>query len=47
MGREIVYCWKCATRLQGADFDDRKAFRIGDRVRLSSFYCKDAPVDNP
>lgn len=32
MGREIVYCWKCATRLQGADFDDRKAFRVGDKV---------------
>jgi hypothetical protein len=32
MGREIVYCWKCATRLQGADFDSAKAFRVGDQV---------------
>ena len=32
MGREIVYCWKCATRLQGADFDDGGAYRIGDKV---------------
>jgi hypothetical protein len=32
MGREIVYCWKCATRLQGADFDNAKAYRVGDKV---------------
>ncbi|MBI3856343.1 MAG: hypothetical protein HY293_11705 [Planctomycetes bacterium] len=32
MGREIVYCWKCATRLQGADFDGGKAYRVGDKV---------------
>ncbi|HYF00784.1 MAG TPA: hypothetical protein VEJ18_17820, partial [Planctomycetota bacterium] len=32
MGREIVYCWKCAKRLGGADFQTRKAFRYGDKV---------------
>ena len=32
MGREIVYCWKCATRLQGADFENRQAYRVGDKV---------------
>jgi hypothetical protein len=32
MGREIVYCWKCATRLQSADFENRQAFRYGDKV---------------
>ena len=32
MGREIVYCWKCATRLQGSDFDSGAAYRVGDKV---------------
>lgn len=32
MGREIVYCWKCATRLQGSDFDSNSAYRVGDKV---------------
>jgi hypothetical protein len=32
MGREIVYCWKCATRLASADFEHRKAFRYQDKV---------------
>jgi hypothetical protein len=32
MGREIVYCWKCATRLQGADFESGTAYRVGDKV---------------
>ena len=32
MGREIVYCWKCATRLSGDDFERGKAFRHGDKV---------------
>lgn len=32
MGREIVYCWKCAKRLDGSDFDDLKAYRYGDKV---------------
>jgi len=32
MGREIVYCWKCATRLQGSDFESRTAYRVGDKV---------------
>ncbi|HLY11408.1 MAG TPA: hypothetical protein VKW04_19045 [Planctomycetota bacterium] len=32
MGREIVYCWKCATRLQGSDFDAGTAYRVGDKV---------------
>lgn len=32
MGREIVYCWKCATRLQGSDFESNAAYRVGDKV---------------
>ncbi|MBV8880086.1 MAG: hypothetical protein JO332_08995, partial [Planctomycetaceae bacterium] len=32
MGREIVYCWKCATRLQGTDFESNTAYRVGDKV---------------
>jgi hypothetical protein len=32
MGREIVYCWKCATRLQTSDFESRQAFRYLDKV---------------
>ncbi|HVE38993.1 MAG TPA: hypothetical protein VNM14_03840 [Planctomycetota bacterium] len=32
MGREIVYCWKCAGRLQGPDFEAGNAFRVGDKV---------------
>jgi hypothetical protein len=32
MGREIVYCWKCATRLKGEDFDAEQAYRVGDKV---------------
>jgi hypothetical protein len=32
MGREIVYCWKCATRLQTDDFEKSKAYRVGDKV---------------
>src|SRR3954468_25078561 len=32
MGREIVYCWKCSTRLQGSDFENRRAYRVGDKV---------------
>ncbi len=32
MGREIVYCWKCAKRLDGGDFERLKAYRYGDKV---------------
>lgn len=32
MGREIVYCWKCAKRLDGSDFEELKAYRYGDKV---------------
>jgi len=32
MGREIVYCWNCASRLQGDDFEGGKAYRVGDKV---------------
>ncbi len=31
MGQEIVYCFKCATRLLGAEFDKGKAFRVGGK----------------
>lgn len=42
MGREIVYCWKCATRLRGEDFDNGDAFRVGDKVSCSG--CVDELV---
>jgi hypothetical protein len=42
MGREIVYCWKCATRLGGSDFDKRDAFRVGDKVSCAT--CVDELV---
>src|SRR5690349_15974353 len=32
MGQEIVYCYKCQTRLMGSDFDKGKAFRVGSQV---------------
>ena len=32
MGREIVYCWKCSTRLKGEDFETGDAYRVGDKV---------------
>lgn len=42
MGREIVYCWKCATKLQGDDFASGTAFRVGDKVSCPS--CVDELV---
>src|SRR6185295_7877011 len=32
MGQEIVYCFKCQTRLLGSDFDKGLAFRVGAQV---------------
>lgn len=32
MGQEIVYCFKCQTRLVGSDFEKGRAFRAGARV---------------
>jgi hypothetical protein len=32
MGQEIVYCFKCLTRLTGGEFEKGKAFRHGPRV---------------
>jgi hypothetical protein len=31
MGQEIVYCFKCASRLLGSDFDKGKAFRVAGK----------------
>lgn len=42
MGREIVYCWKCATRIQGAAFENREAFRVGDKISCAN--CVDELV---
>ena len=28
MGQEVVYCFKCQTRLLGSDFERGKAFRV-------------------
>jgi hypothetical protein len=32
MGQEIVYCFKCQTRIVGADFAKGAAFQVGNRV---------------
>jgi len=32
MGQEIVYCFKCQTRIMGSDFERGQAFRIGAQV---------------
>src|SRR5882724_8851297 len=32
MGQEIVYCYKCQTRLLGSDFDKGQAFRVGAQI---------------
>ena len=42
MGREIVYCWKCATRLRGEDFEAGDAYRVGDKVSCAG--CVDELV---
>jgi hypothetical protein len=42
MGREIVYCWKCATRMRGEDFDNGDAFKVGDKVSCAG--CVDELV---
>ncbi len=35
MGQEIVYCWKCRTRLTAADFEKAGAIRAGDNASCS------------
>jgi hypothetical protein len=42
MGREIVYCWKCASRLRGEDFEAGDAYRVGDKVSCAG--CVDELV---
>jgi hypothetical protein len=32
MGQEILYCFKCQTRLMGSDFDRGKAFRVDSQA---------------
>ena len=36
MGQEIVYCFKCATRLVSSDFEKGRAVRKGNRVSCST-----------
>ncbi|HXG61665.1 MAG TPA: hypothetical protein VNO22_09830, partial [Planctomycetota bacterium] len=36
MGQEIVYCFKCQTRLVGSDFEKGRAFRTGARIACAS-----------
>ena len=31
MGQEILYCWKCNTRILGSDFEKGTAFQVGHR----------------
>src|SRR6185503_716545 len=35
MGQEIVYCFKCQTRIVGAEFDKGSAFQVGNNVSCS------------
>src|SRR5262245_10828304 len=32
MGQEILYCYKCQTRLLGSEFEKGKAFKVGDKA---------------
>ena len=32
MGQEILYCYKCQTRLLGSDFDKGHAFRVNSQA---------------
>ncbi|MBV8882014.1 MAG: hypothetical protein JO332_18810 [Planctomycetaceae bacterium] len=43
MGQEIVYCYKCSTRIVGADSGKNAAYSIGDRVACAD--CASALVD--
>jgi hypothetical protein len=36
MGREIVYCWNCSTKLQSSDFEQKTAYRVGDKVSCAN-----------
>ena len=36
MGQEILYCYKCQTKIVGADFSGGKAFQVGNHVSCSS-----------
>jgi hypothetical protein len=36
MGQEILYCYKCQTKIVGADFAGGKAFQVGNHVSCSS-----------
>ncbi len=36
MGQEILYCYKCQTKIVGADFSSGKAFQVGNHVSCSS-----------
>ncbi len=43
MGKEIVYCAKCATRLLAGDFDKKQAFWLGNRALCKECAFKEAP----
>ena len=32
MGQEILYCYKCQTRLLGSEFEKGKAFKVGGKA---------------
>src|SRR3954464_11686718 len=32
MGQEILYCYKCQTRLMGSEFEKGKAFKVGGQA---------------
>ena len=36
MGREILYCHQCQTRLTGTDFEERRAFHIENHATCAS-----------
>jgi len=40
MGQEILYCYKCQTRLMGSEFEKGKAFKVGGQAA-----CKDCVKD--
>src|SRR5579883_2081857 len=36
MGQEILYCYKCQTRLLGSEFEKGKAFKVGGQASCAA-----------
>lgn len=47
MGQAIVYCFRCCTRLLGADFRKGKAYEVGHHPSCSSCAAEMLPTLEP